>query len=289
MRLPPLPAALLATAALAIGLAAPLEAAGVSAPRTALPTISKCVKSVKTEVFAKGQLTVATNFPAIVPWFVNDTPSNEKGYEAAVAYKIASMLGFKAASVTWHAEPYELSETAGTKPFDFDINEITYNKRLTKYVAFSSSYYNVNQSLVTLKSDRVATHHSPSALRATRFGDVAGSPGLAFITSSIKPTHPPLVYASLADAIAGLSARKIQAIVVDTPSAQYLATQQIKDAVLVGQFHTHSEHYSLVLQKNSPLLACVNATLSSLSKTGKLASMSKRYLGIYNAIPFLRP
>lgn len=280
-------AALSLVVVVAVGSAAGALAA--SPPHVVLPPLSTCVKQVKSEVVTKGKLTVATDSPALAPWFSNDNPSNEKGYESAVAYKLATTLGFKTAQVTWYPEPYSLSEKAGTKPFDFDINEIVYDKQLTTDVSFSDSYFNVNQSLVSIKGDAIVKAHSPTQLKTYLYGDVKGSVGLNFIRKEIKPTKAPVVYATLALAIAALEQKQIDAIVVDTPSGQYMASQQLTDGVQVAQFHTTSEHYAVVLQKSSALTACVNTALSTMVKRGQLSDFSKKYLAIYNAIPVIKP
>ena len=90
-------------------------------------------------------------------------------------------------------------------------------------------------------------------------------------------------------AIAALEAKKIDAIVVDTPSGQYIASQQVHNGVQFAQFHATGVHYSLLFQKGNPLVACVNTALTSLSKSGELRTLSKKWLSIYNSIPFIRP
>lgn len=45
-------------------------------------------------VHTPGKLTIATDKPAYAPWFVDDKPSNGKGFESAVAYAVANKLGF---------------------------------------------------------------------------------------------------------------------------------------------------------------------------------------------------
>lgn len=281
-------AALLLAVAVAAGSGAAVSS-GAATPRLVIPPLSRCIGTVPTEVVTKGKLTIATDSPALAPWFVDDTPSNGKGYESAVAYRVAATLGFKASRVVWYSEPYWKSETAGRKPFDFDINEIVYASKLASKVAFSTSYFNVNQSLVALKTSLVVTHHTPSALKTYLYGDVRGSPGLSYIKDQIRPTRAPLVYASLALAIAALEGKQIDAIVVDTPTGQYVASQQLTDGVQVAQFHTTTEHYALLLQKKSPLTACVDAALLEMSKKGVLTSLSKKNLSIYNSVPVIKP
>src|SRR4051794_40340820 len=48
-----------------------------------------------------GTLTVATGEPAFEPWVVDDDPTNQEGFEAAVVYAVADELGIGAADVTW--------------------------------------------------------------------------------------------------------------------------------------------------------------------------------------------
>jgi polar amino acid transport system substrate-binding protein len=278
----------LSTAALLVGVGG--AASGTTRPRAIPPpTLASCLKTVKSEVLVPGKMTVGTTYPALSPWFVNNNPGNQKGYESAVAYHVASTLGFKSAAVSWHAEPYELAVTPGTKPFDFDINEITYNPKLNSAVTFSASYFTVNQSIVALKTSKIVTRHSATQLKGYLYGEPAGSPGLTFVTKHIVPNRAPMVYKTMSDAIAALEAKKIDAIIVDTPSGQYIASQQVTGGIQPAQFHAAGEHYSLLLQKGNPLVACINTALTTLTKSGELRTLSKRYLSVYNSIPFIKP
>jgi polar amino acid transport system substrate-binding protein len=81
--------------------------------------------AIQGQLFAKGQLTVATDKPVYPPWFVNNKPTNGQGYESAVAYAVAAQLGFSKSQVTWAYEPFDSSYAPGAKKFDFDINEVS--------------------------------------------------------------------------------------------------------------------------------------------------------------------
>ena len=63
--------------------------------------LATCKTKISSEEVTKGILTVATDTPAYTPWFVNNKPSNGKGYESAVAYAIAGELGVKKSNVKW--------------------------------------------------------------------------------------------------------------------------------------------------------------------------------------------
>ena len=55
-------------------------------------------------------------------------------------------------NVVWVHEPFDASFAPGNKRFDFDINEISYTAARAKVVTFSVSYYDVQQSIVALKT-----------------------------------------------------------------------------------------------------------------------------------------
>ena len=72
-----------------------------------------------------GTLTVGTDKPAFPPYFVDDDPTNGKGFESAVAYAVADELGFAKDEVKWTVVPFNSSYAPGPKDFDFDINQIS--------------------------------------------------------------------------------------------------------------------------------------------------------------------
>jgi polar amino acid transport system substrate-binding protein len=236
-----------------------------------------------------GQLTVATDSPAYDPWFSNNAPSNGKGYESAVAYAIATQLGFTNDQVKWVVEPFDSSYAPGPKKFDFDINEVTVTPDREQAVTFSKSYFDVNQALVALKSNPIANAHSPSDLAGYRYGDQVGTTGLAYIQNQIKPTKTPRVYNTLDDAVSALKVKQIDAIVIDTPTASYMASQQVPNGTVVGQFPSTGEHIGLLFAKDNPLVACVNQAIDKLSAAGTLKNLQTQYLSDYLSIPVIQP
>jgi len=248
-----------------------------------------CQSTVKSQTLTKGELTVATDSPVYEPWFTNNTPSNGRGYESAVAYDVAALLGFDHSHVTWVTQAFSSSYAPGPKKFDFDINEISVTPERAKVVTFSDSYYNTTQSIVALKGSPITTAHSPADLKGYLYGDQIGSTGLAYINSQIQPTKQPRVYNTLDQAVSALQTHQIDAIVVDTPDGQYMASQQVKGGVQVGQFPQNGEHLGLLFAQNNPLVSCVNTALATLTADGTLAALSTKYLGIYNSVPQIQP
>jgi polar amino acid transport system substrate-binding protein len=256
--------------------------------------LAKCKTTILSQEVTKGTLTVATDNPGYTPWFVNNTPTNGKGYESAVAYAIASELGIKAKNVKWVVEPFDSSYLAGKKSFDFDINEISYTAARAQAVTFSVSYYDVQQSIVALKTDAIVKKHSPKQLKSYLYGDQIGTTGLAYINDYIKPTKAARVYSTLDQAVLALQTGQIDAIVIDTPTGQYMASAQIVKnkklvATQVGQFPSVGEHYGLLFTKGDPLVGCVNTALKAMKANGTLAALQKKWLGIYTDVPKIKP
>jgi polar amino acid transport system substrate-binding protein len=269
-------------------------ATGVAA-NASTPSLASCKASISSEEYTKGKLTVATDNPVYTPWFVNNKPTNGKGYESVVVYALANVLGVSKSDVKWVTEPFDSSYAPGPKSFDFDINEISYTPPRAKAVTFSTSYYDVQQSVVALKTDKIVKNHSPAQLKSYLYGDQIGTTGLAYINNYIKPTKPARVYNTLDQAVLALQTGQIDAIVIDTPTGQYMASSQIVNtkkklvATQVGQFPSVGEHYGLLFTKSNPIVGCINAGIDALKTNGTLASLQKKWLGIYTSVPVIKP
>src|SRR4029077_735141 len=131
-----------------------------------------------------GQLTIGTDNPAFPPWYGGGSktskwkiqhPSTGKGYESAVAYAIAKQLGYDKSKVQWIFVPFNKSFAPGTKPFDFDINQISFTPARAKVVSFSTSYYDVNQAIVVNKGTKIASVRGIKGLGSYKLGAQLGT------------------------------------------------------------------------------------------------------------------
>ncbi len=257
---------------------------------TSSASVAACSNAgIQGELYAKGVLTVATDQPAYPPWFENNKPSNGQGYESAVAYAVATQLGFTKSQVKWAYEPFDSSYAPGPKKFDFDINEISVSATRAQVVTFSTSYYDVQQALVALKSSPIVSKHDPAQLKTYVYGDQVGTTSLAFINSQIQPTQTPKVFDTLNDVKQALQTKQIAALVTDTPTAQYISSSEIPGSIMVAQFPSNGEHYGLLFAKGNPLVTCVNKALATLKSNGTLARLQARYLRIYTSVRTVKP
>ncbi|CAB4866003.1 unannotated protein [freshwater metagenome] len=268
-----------------------LTAATLASTAGATTTLKGCDSATyKTS----GKLTVGTDNPVWEPWFSNNKPSNGAGYESAFTYALARKMGFSKANVKWVTVPFDASYAPGAKSFDFDINEISYTPQRARTVEFSKSYYNVQQSVVVLKTSKYANVTTLAGLKGAKFGDQVGTTGMTYITKYIKPDAKPRAYNTLDLAVAALQSKQIDAIVVDTPTGNYMVNVQITTksgkalAKQIGQFKSVGEHFGVTFQKNSKLVACVNSAIAALKADGTLKRLSNQYLSDYTAVPLLK-
>jgi polar amino acid transport system substrate-binding protein len=249
---------------------------------------------------SKGKLTIGTDNPAYPPWYggkpfpgspwkVSDPRSGE-GFESAVAYAVASQLGFKSTNVVWTYVPFNKAFAPGRKSFDFDINQISFTAQRAKAVTFSSSYYDVNQSVVVLKGSKIASVHTRAGLKGFKLGAELGTTSYSYIKDVIKPSKQPAVYQQNAAAIQALKNRQIDGLVVDLPTAFYITSAQLTNAKVLGQFPAAAggEHFGMVFAKGNPLAACVNRALSALKANGQLAGIRQQWLAKATGAPVLK-
>jgi polar amino acid transport system substrate-binding protein len=100
----------------------------------------------------------------------------------------------------------------------------------------------------------------------------------------IQPTKEPGAYNSLSDAVAAINAHQVDGLVVDLPTALYMAdpfVQEVKHSVVVGQFPPQpgeSNYFSMALAKGSALTACVNLALQEMKDDGTLQDITDEWL-----------
>ncbi|HEX6515605.1 MAG TPA: ABC transporter substrate-binding protein, partial [Nocardioidaceae bacterium] len=217
-----------------------------------------------------GQLTIGTDSPAYEPWFVDNDPTNGKGFESAVAYAVADRLGFSHDQVEWVKVPFNNSYAPGEKDFDFDINQISITPQRAKRVDFSRPYFTAPQAVIALKSSPVANATSLAEVAKAKLGVQVGTTSLDAAQSQIKPSTQPQVFNDSNDTVRALKNERVDAIVVDLPTAFYLTAAEIPKAKIVGQFDAPGgDDWGVVLEKDSPLTDCVNQAIGELEGSGE--------------------
>lgn len=227
----------------------------------------------------QGVLTVATDNPAYPPYFEDNEPANGEGFESAVAYAIADQLGYPKPKVKWTTESFNSSFAPGPKSFDFDLNQISITPVREKAVDFSAPYYTANQAVVALKSSDAAKATSLEELQEAKLGVQIGTTSLEAAEAEIEPSSRPEVFNSSNDVVQALKNEQIDAVVVDLPTALYLTAVQVPQATVVGQFSAPGgDQWGALLEKDSPLTACVSEAIEELESSGELQKITDRWM-----------
>ena len=227
-----------------------------------------------------GVLTVGTDKPAFPPYFVDDDPTNGKGFESAVAYAIGERLGFASEDVTWVTVPFNSSYAPGPKRFDFDINQISITPKRQEQVDFSAPYYTTPQAVLVPAGSPYAGATGVADLKDATFGVQVGTTSLDALESVIDPSQQPQVFNDSNDTVRALKSEAVDAIVVDLPTAIYLRDVEVEGSEVVGQFAAPGgDDWGVVLAKGSELTPCVDRAIGDLTESGDLAAITEEWIG----------
>jgi polar amino acid transport system substrate-binding protein len=257
------------------------------------PTAADCVSANQNALASAGILTVGTDNPAYPPWFSGgetdahsewkfDDPYTGKGYEAATAYAVAEAMGFTNEQVEWVVAPFAQTYKPGDKDYDFAIEQISYSAKRDEAVDFSESYYDVQQALVAVKGSPIAGATSFADLAGYTIAAPIGTTSYDLIVNQI-PDATAGSYTTLSDTVAALNAGQVDAIVVDAPTAYYVAdpfVQEVKSGVVVGLFPAagEQEYFGLTFETGNPVVQCANLALEELKADGTLDAIHQRWL-----------
>ncbi|HSE71564.1 MAG TPA: ABC transporter substrate-binding protein [Nocardioidaceae bacterium] len=260
-----------------------------SAQGSASPSARSCATD-QLALREPGTLTIGTDSPAYEPWFVDDDPTNGKGFESAVAYAVAEELGFTEDQVTWVTVPFNKSYAPGAKNFDFDINQISITPQRAQVVDFSEGYYSASQAVIALQDGEVAGATSLEELKDKKLGAQTGTTSLTAITDVIQPEQQPLVFDDTNAAKQALLNGQVDAILADLPTAFYITAVEIPQGTIVGQFQPETgetEEFGLLFEKGSELVPCVDQAIARLKESGELDRIEQEWLSDVVDVPTL--
>ncbi|WP_375430219.1 ABC transporter substrate-binding protein [uncultured Friedmanniella sp.] len=279
-----------ALALLAVTGCAPEDATPAAPATSGSASAASCSKDTLS-LITPGTFTVGTDKPAYEPWFSDDDPTNGKGYESAVTYAVAEQLGFAKSDVKWITVPFTNAYAPGAKKFDIDVNQVSITEPRRKAVDFSSGYYDVAQAVVTTKGSPIAGATTLAALKSAKLGAQVGTTSYTAITEQIQPSEKPAPYDTNNLAVQALKNGQIDGIVVDLPTAFYMAAAQLDDGQIVGQLPPGSgqaDSFGFVLAKGSGLTSCVSAAVDALKADGTLKKIEGEYLSNAGGAPLLQ-
>jgi len=278
-------------------------ACGGSAASPSASVDASCAKD-KLALKTAGKLTLSTDNPAYSPWFqggnegatvwtgdYNNDPVKGQGYEGAVAYAVATKLGFTADEIVWIHTTFENSYAPGAKSFDLYLAQVSIKPERAEAVDFSSGYYAAAQGVVTIEGSPIAGATSIADLKTAKLGAMIGTTSLDAINETIKPDTEVAVFNTNDEALAALNGGLIDGIVTDVPTAFYMRDAQLTGGIIVGQLPSDGgaqEQFGFVLEKGSALTACVSAAVDALKADGTFAALLTEWIADKASAPVLK-
>jgi polar amino acid transport system substrate-binding protein len=208
------------------------------------------------------------------------------GFDIDLAQAIANRLGLR--RVQFVQSSFSNLWTAGKKPWDIAVAQITITAPRSRNVTFSQPYMTVDQGVLgTISLSPVPT--SLAGLRPLQLCALRGSTGADVVKTRIAPSKPVLLPASVPDLTLDLQSGACQAVVYDAPSLG--AMKSLAPGYygpFVGLIPT-GEHYGVAMPKGSPMAGQVDTALGALIAEGTVQRLEKQWLTADLAkLPILR-
>ncbi|MFT4157208.1 MAG: ABC transporter substrate-binding protein [Microbacterium sp.] len=236
-----------------------------------------------------GKLTIATGEPNYEPWFIDDDPSNGKGFEGAVANAVAAELGFDADDIIWVRTGFDAAIAPGPKDWDINIQQFSVTEERKQAVDFSSPYYTTSQAVVALNSSSAASATTVDELKSAPVGVAAGTTSYTVAKEQLGDANLS-VFNTVDDVVLALQGGQIDAMITDLPGAFYLTAAVVDDSSVVGQFASSDggDEFAFVLPKDSPLTATVSDAVDALREDGTLDALVQEWLSDAVDVPVLQ-
>lgn len=264
---------------------------GISACSSSDSTESASASCEKADLatIENGVLTIATGEPAYYPWVIDDAPESGEGFEAAVAYAVATQLGFSKDEVKWVRTTFDSAVTPGEKNFDFNLQQFSITEERKAAVDFSSPYYTAPQAIVSFKGSKIEGKTSFAELKDAKLGAAVGTTSLDAIETQLGLKAS--VFNDNAAGVSALKNKQIDGLVVDLPTAFYLSGVEVENGIIVGQLPSSAsgDQFGLLLTKGSPLTSCVSGAVDAITADGTLASITDTWLATNTGSPVLKP
>jgi len=263
------------------------ETAASAAPTTAETSASACAPE-SLQTLTSGKLAIGTGEPAYFPWVIDDAPESGEGFEAAVAYAVAAQLGFASEDVSWVRTTFDGAITPGAKDFDFNLQQFSITEERKAAVDFSSPYYSAPQAIVSYAGSPIEGLTTIAELKGAKLGAGVGTTSLDAISTVFG--SEPQAFNDNAAAVAALKNGQIDGIVVDLPTAFYLAGVEVEGGIIVGQIPStgDSGDFGLLLSKGSPITSCVSQAVDAIRASGELDEITAKWLSTDAGAPVLQ-
>ena len=224
-----------------------------------------------------GKLIMGTNaaFPPFEYVTSKGRVGEYDGIDVAIAKKIAEDMNVEL--VIEDMEFEGLIASVQTGKVDLVIAGMTVKPERQEKVDFSDTYFTAEQSIVVAKDNTDITK-ADDLKNNKKVGVVLGYTGDSIVTETLQVAENNILRVSRGiDAVQELKNGKLDAVVIDSATAQALASKNdlkiVKDEAVF-----EAEEYAIAVKKgNSGLVQEVNKVLKEMKDSGEIDQLAQKY------------
>lgn len=215
------------------------------------------------------------------PPVIHEVGGELSGIEIAFAKGLAQSMQreLKLVEVDWD----NLVDALEEGRCDIVMSGMAFTKARSIRVDFAQPYVTVGQMPLVMRANANAFSNLPSIVNTTdSIGVVRQSSG-DFLVQEKFPRASRKAYASTEAAVKGLISGEVQIVIVDSPTAWWLASKHEFDGVMPIRVRFSTEYLAWAVRKgDDSMLAAANGYLESIAQSGDLDRLVERWL------PFVR-
>jgi len=167
--------------------------------------------------------------------------------------------------------------SAGPKPWDVAIAQITVTPERRRTTAFTGAYMSADQGVLAAQTLRKVPR-SVAGLRALRICALGKSTGAAIAQGTIGPTRPVRLVGNVESLMLDLQTGRCEAVVYDAPALGTLKERAPdRYGPFVGVIPT-GEKYGIAVPLGSPMRGQVDRALAGLIADGTVDRLQKKWL-----------
>jgi polar amino acid transport system substrate-binding protein len=198
-----------------------------------------------------------------------------RGFEIDLARALALRMGLS--RTTFVQNRFDRLYSAGPKPFDVGIGEISITPARKRTVVFSIPYMSVDQGVLASQT-LTPIPKTIAGLKSLRVCALAKSTGADLARTRIAPARPVLAVGNVPTLMLNLQTGRCDVVVYDAPALGTLkARAPDRYGTFVGVIKT-GEQYGIALPKGSMLVKPVNAAVRSLLEDGSVDRLARQWL-----------
>ncbi len=238
---------------------------------TALLSISVLASSLN-DLKTRGQMVLGTD-PQFAPFESRDERGNIVGFDVDVAGAIAKRIGVKLVTQPTILEMIPTALNSGR--VDIAISGIATSTNW-KGTAFSQPYFD-NSQVYAVKSGN-PSQFALSNLRGRVVGVRANTIGFLAADEQLKPKGAKLkVYSSVSEGLKELRGGKVDAMILDAPSLEYLMGKQPSTYGRMSATLT-VERYVIAVKRGSDLLPTLNKAILDLRSSPEYTRLLEQWI-----------